>query len=101
MSDKIDMTDAHTFTASALLFDLDGTLVDSAAVSERVWRAWAADVAADADAVLAYSHGRRTLDTTRRFSSSQEAAIASAQWIEAQEIAAEDGTFAIPGPRRC
>lgn len=91
------MMETTTFAAAALLFDMDGTLVDSTAVSERVWRAWAAGAGVDPDAVLAYSHGRRTLDTTRRFAATDEQAIAAAAWIEAQEIAADDGTVAIAG----
>jgi len=44
-----------------------------------------------------YSHGRRTLDTTRHFSPDEETALAGARSIEAQEIADKDGTVAIGG----
>lgn len=93
------MTRLITLSAEALLFDMDGTLVDSTAVSERIWRAWSIGRGADPDAVLAYSHGRRTIDTTRRFTLTREAALAAALAIEAQEIAADDGTVAIEGAR--
>ncbi|WP_078843125.1 HAD-IA family hydrolase [Streptomyces albus] len=46
----------------ALLFDLDGTLVDSAAAVERHTRAWAARCRLDADQVLDRSHGLRDSD---------------------------------------
>jgi sugar-phosphatase len=46
----------------ALLFDLDGTLVDSAAAIERHTRAWAARCHLDGDHVLELSHGRRDTD---------------------------------------
>src|SRR6266850_7389359 len=44
----------------ALLFDLDGVLVDSQAVVERTWRRWAERHRVDADAILRAAHGRRT-----------------------------------------
>ncbi len=93
------MTNPHALTARALLFDMDGTLVDSTAVSERIWRAWSADQGVDPEAVLAYSHGRRTLDTTRRFTASEAEAVRAYQSIEAQEIAADDGVVPIEGAK--
>lgn len=91
------MVDRITLSAKALLFDMDGTLVDSTAVSERIWRVWSAEQGVDPEAVLAYSQGRRTLDTTRRFAATEEIARAAAVRIEALEIAADDGTIAIEG----
>lgn len=93
------MTDRINLSADALLFDMDGTLVDSTALSERIWRAWSTEQGVDPVAVLAYSQGRRTLDTTRRFASTEEIALAAAARIEALEIAAEEGTVAIEGAR--
>jgi sugar-phosphatase len=49
----------------AILFDLDGVLVDSTACVERHWRIWAKRHGLDAEYVLADSHGRRTIDTMR------------------------------------
>ncbi len=48
---------------SAILFDLDGVLVDSIAGVELVWRDWATAHGFDADAVVAVVHGRRAADT--------------------------------------
>ena len=42
---------------SAVLLDMDGTLVDSDAAVERAWSAWAAEYDADLAAVLAIAHG--------------------------------------------
>lgn len=47
----------------AVLFDMDGTLVDSRALVERMWLLWAAQHQLPAAAVLAVAHGRRTLET--------------------------------------
>ncbi|EGX54510.1 hydrolase [Streptomyces zinciresistens K42] len=46
-------------TARALLLDMDGTLVDSDAVVERVWRRWADRHGLDGDAVMEVVHGRQ------------------------------------------
>jgi beta-phosphoglucomutase-like phosphatase (HAD superfamily) len=43
---------------SAILFDLDGVLVDSLRVVERAWRRWAREQDLPADDVLAVVHGR-------------------------------------------
>ena len=47
---------------AAVLFDLDGVLVDSDAIYERHWRRWAAERDVDPDAVLAVHHGRRAVE---------------------------------------
>jgi sugar-phosphatase len=50
----------------AVLFDMDGTLVDSDAAVERAWAAWAEAYDADLDAVLAIAHGSPAQRTVRR-----------------------------------
>ncbi|MEV4638888.1 HAD-IA family hydrolase [Actinoplanes sp. NPDC049548] len=49
----------------AVLFDMDGTLVDSDAAVERAWRTWAAEYGADPAAVLAVAHGAPAERTVR------------------------------------
>ena len=51
------------FEVQAILFDIDGTLVDSTPVVERTWRAWAAERGMDAEEILKVCHGRRSEDT--------------------------------------
>ncbi|MFI7410102.1 HAD-IA family hydrolase [Streptomyces sp. NPDC049627] len=46
-------------TARALLLDMDGTLVDSDAVVERIWRRWAEQHGLDGDEVMKVVHGRQ------------------------------------------
>jgi len=46
------------FRRRAILFDMDGVLVDSRGSVEAVWRAWAPARGLDAEAILAVSHGR-------------------------------------------
>ncbi len=86
------------FEATAVLFDIDGTLVDSTPVVERSWRAWAAERGLDADAVLQVCHGRRTEDTVALFVSEAERAEAAAD-LDRRELADFDGIIALPGAR--
>ncbi|WP_406078685.1 HAD-IA family hydrolase [Micromonospora sp. NBC_00858] len=50
----------------AVLFDMDGTLVDSDAAVERAWRTWAAEYGVAPAAALAIAHGRPADQTIRR-----------------------------------
>lgn len=52
-----------TMIYEAILFDIDGTLVDSTSSVEYVWRTWAAANDLDGDHIMAISHGRRSRDT--------------------------------------
>jgi mannitol-1-/sugar-/sorbitol-6-phosphatase len=54
-----------TIACSAVVCDVDGTLVDSTDVVERIWRSWSAEYGVDAEAVLRSAHGRRSEDTIR------------------------------------
>ena len=49
----------------AILFDLDGVLMDSRVCVERHWTRWANGHGIDVAHVLAEAHGRRTADTIR------------------------------------
>jgi mannitol-1-/sugar-/sorbitol-6-phosphatase len=81
-----------------ILFDIDGTLVDSAAAIERSWRAWAREFRVDTDAVIEACHGRRTEDIVAQFVSPRQLAAAVARQITL-ELADRDGVLALPGSR--
>jgi sugar-phosphatase len=51
----------------AFLFDIDGTLVDSSASIERVWRQVAREFCVDEAEVLSNCHGRRDADVVEEF----------------------------------
>jgi sugar-phosphatase len=53
------------FECSAVLFDLDGVLVDSAAFVEQQWRRWASARGLRPEPFLRVCHGRRALETIR------------------------------------
>ncbi|MCJ7858153.1 HAD-IA family hydrolase [Corynebacterium kalidii] len=87
---------SSTFTVAAILFDIDGTLVDSTPAVNRAWRSWAARHGIDADAVLAVCHGRRSADTIAEFLPAEDVA-AEAEELERVEAADVDGVVALPG----
>jgi sugar-phosphatase len=86
------------FEPQAVLSDLDGVLVDSAAVIEETWRRFAARHGLDAEQVLAQSHGRRSVDLIRLVAPHVDA-DSEARLIEEEEIEAATGLRALPGAR--
>jgi mannitol-1-/sugar-/sorbitol-6-phosphatase len=81
---------------SAFLFDLDGVLVDSRAVVERVCRLWAQRHGLDPEKVLRIAHGRRSSDTVRAAAPHLDAEHEAA-WIDAVELADIVGLSAVAG----
>ena len=55
----------HAIRCEAVLFDMDGTLVDSSTCVESTWRMWAGKHGVDIDALLRISHGRQNYETIR------------------------------------
>ena len=53
------------FDCSAILFDLDGVLVDSTGYVEQQWRRWASAKGLKPEPFLRVCHGRRALETIR------------------------------------
>ena len=80
----------------AILFDIDGTLVDSTDAVEGIWTTWAARRGLDAAEILEVSHGRRTEDTLRLFLPEDSVAEAVAE-LAAMEHAEDGEVLALPG----
>ncbi|MGF0171952.1 HAD family hydrolase [Streptomyces sp. Marseille-Q5077] len=59
MSATAEPTTPTVLSARALLLDMDGTLVNSDAVVERIWRRWAERHGLDGDEVMKVVHGRQ------------------------------------------
>src|SRR3954451_13971946 len=85
--------------ASAILFDIDGTLVDSTPVVERSWRTWAQEYGVDADEVLRVCHGRRSQDTVAEFGAPQQLEVTVAR-LQGLGMADFDGVTALPGAQQ-
>jgi mannitol-1-/sugar-/sorbitol-6-phosphatase len=84
------------FSCSAILFDLDGVLVDSTRAVDREWREWAARKGVDGDAIMAIAHGVRTIEVIRRVAPHLDAE-AEANAIENHEAHDQRGVAVMPG----
>ncbi|HEY3614406.1 MAG TPA: HAD-IA family hydrolase [Gaiellales bacterium] len=82
-----------------LLFDLDGTLVDSRAVVERHWGAFCERNGLDFPSVLAVLHGVRSVDTIRAVAPWLDAPAEAARLDEGEEIDT-DGLVLVTGADR-
>lgn len=85
-----------TFTCRAILFDLDGVLVDSTLAVERVWRKWADQHKLDPEFVMEHAHGRRSVETIRIVAPQLDVDAENLK-VEAMEIGDKEGIVAIPG----
>ncbi len=83
---------------SALLFDLDGVLIDSTPAVERVWRNWAREHEFDPDEVVARAHGRPSISTVRHYLPHADHE-AENRIVERREIADLEGVLPLPGAR--
>jgi mannitol-1-/sugar-/sorbitol-6-phosphatase len=84
------------FYPCAILFDLDGVLVDSTRAVEREWRAWAKKKGVDGDAIMAIAHGVRTVEVIRRVAPHLDVE-AEAKKIEKHEAHDREGVVVMPG----
>ena len=84
------------FNCDAILFDLDGVLVDSRHCIERHWQEWASQHQLNLDKVLHYAHGRRTVETIRLVAPELDAEREASE-LEAAETSDTAGLVKIPG----
>ncbi len=84
------------FSTKAILFDMDGVLIDSAPAVERVWRVWALAHGFDPVRVVAQAHGRRSIETIRAVAPAMDAEKENIV-VEQMEIEDKDGVTALPG----
>jgi mannitol-1-/sugar-/sorbitol-6-phosphatase len=85
-----------TFTCRAILFDLDGVLVDSTPAVARVWSAWAIQHGFDPKVAVATAHGRRSIETIRLLAPHLDAEKENVR-VERMEIEAKEGVVALRG----
>ena len=84
------------FSCAAILFDLDGVLVDSTGAVDREWRDWGRRKGVDGDAIMAIAHGVRTIEVIRRVAPHLDAEIEAAA-IESHEAGDQSGVVVMPG----
>ncbi|GGY14134.1 HAD-IA family hydrolase [Streptomyces djakartensis] len=93
------MTATVVLDARALLLDMDGTLVNSDASVERVWRRWARRQGLDGDEVMKVVHGRQGYASMALLLPERpmEQNHADNARMLAEETADTEGVVAIPG----
>jgi len=82
----------------ALLFDLDGVLVDSRRCIENIWKKWAAARGRDPAPFIAVCHGRRISETIAQVAPELDAR-AEAAVLDRMEEVETDGVEPAPGAR--
>jgi sugar-phosphatase len=85
-------------TCSALLFDLDGVLIDSTPAVARVWTRWAIAHGFDPDDVVRRAHGRPSMATIRDYLPHGDGQAENRE-VESGEIADLEGVVPLPGAR--
>jgi mannitol-1-/sugar-/sorbitol-6-phosphatase len=81
---------------SALLFDMDGVLIDSTPAVARVWHGWAVEHGFDPEKVVHMAHGRPSRTTIRELLPSADVELEDRE-VERREIADLDGVVLLPG----
>ncbi|MGA8030151.1 MAG: HAD-IA family hydrolase [Bryobacteraceae bacterium] len=85
-----------TLSCRAILFDMDGTLVDSSAVIRRTWEWWSSLHGIPLAPILAVEKGRPTRDVLSQFGPHLDIEAEAARFLECEENDTE-GLVAIPG----
>jgi sugar-phosphatase len=86
----------QTFLCAAILFDLDGVLVDSTPSVARQWRIWAGENGIDPAKVLEIAHGRRTVEVVSLLAP-HLAAESEVRKLEHREATDTEGVAVMPG----
>jgi len=82
--------------AAALLFDLDGVLINSTPAVARVWRRWAIERGFNPEEVVARAHGRPSLTTVREYLPDADHEAENRE-VERREIQDLEGVVPLPG----
>ena len=85
-----------TFDCAAILFDLDGVLVDSTRSVTRQWRRWAEEHGIDPQKVVEIAHGVRSIEIIRKLAPHLDAEAEVAR-LERREADDQEGVVVMPG----
>jgi sugar-phosphatase len=88
-----------TVRCSALLFDMDGVLIDSTPAVARVWHGWAVEHGFDPETVVQLAHGRPSRTTIRELLPSADIDREDRE-VERREMEDLDGVVLLPGARQ-
>jgi len=84
---------------AAILFDMDGVLIDSTPAVARVWRQWARERGFDPETVVRMAHGRPSISTIRDLLPHADHKAEDRE-VERREIADLEGVVPLPGARQ-
>jgi sugar-phosphatase len=84
------------FNCTAILFDLDGVLVDSTGSVTRQWRWWAEEHNIDPQKVLEIAHGVRSIEIIRKMAPHLDPQAEVAR-LEKREADDQEGVAVMPG----
>jgi mannitol-1-/sugar-/sorbitol-6-phosphatase len=88
-----------TIRCSALLFDMDGVLIDSTPAVARVWHGWAVEHGFDPERVVHLAHGRPSRTTIRELLPNGDIEREDRE-LERREMEDLDGVVLLPGTRQ-
>jgi len=89
-------TDTVELRCAALLFDMDGVLINSTPAVARVWSRWALEHGFDPQEVVARAHGRPSLTTVREYLPNADHEKENRE-VERREIEDLGGVLPLPG----
>ena len=92
----IPVPSRRVFSCAAILFDLDGVLVDSTASVARFWALWATEHDVSPEEAVRVAHGRRTLETIRLLAPHLDAESETVR-LERREADDTDGVGRVKG----
>jgi sugar-phosphatase len=83
-------------TTSAMLFDLDGVLIDSTPAVTRVWTRWAVEHGFEPEKTVREAHGRPSIESIREFLPNGDHEAENRE-MERREIEDLEGVVPLPG----
>src|SRR5689334_907341 len=89
---------APNIRCAALLFDMDGVLIDSTPAVARVWRQWAVEHGFNPEDVIRSAHGRPSMATVRQFLPHADHEAENRE-VERREIEDLEGIVVLPGAK--
>lgn len=90
------MSSGKPLFVEAVLFDMDGTIVDSSIPVEKAWRIWAESHGVDFGRVMAVMHGRRAIETMQMLAPGLPQPETVERFLEREALDFE-GIVEIPG----